>query len=95
MAVEMPLKPFLQMVKYQAGWGAGLPTEEPSIEEAILKDPNFFEPPAIADLEKLDQIYLGNFLEVNSYANYLFARSRGFHDLMHEWQRMHHAEQFD
>lgn len=25
----------------------------------------------------------------------MFAKSRGFHDLTHEWQRTHHIEQFD
>lgn len=28
-------------------------------------------------------------------SNYLFAKSRGFHDLTHEWRRTHHIEQFD
>jgi N-acetyl sugar amidotransferase len=77
------------------GVGAGIPTEELLNEVVSMKDLNFFEPPIAGEIEKLDPIYLSYFLEWNSYSNYLFARSRGFHDLTHEWQRTHHVEQFD
>ena len=30
-----------------------------------------------------------------SYANYQFAKKRGFKDLSHEWDRTHHIENFD
>ena len=30
----------------------------------------------------------------SSYKNYLFAKSRGFRDLSHEWRRSHHIEDF-
>ena len=59
------------------------------------KDLGFFDAPSHNDLDKLDPIYLSYFLQWNSYSNYIFARSRGFHDLSHEWQRTHHVEQFD
>jgi len=59
------------------------------------KDLNFFNPPAKSDLDKLNPLYLSYFVPWNSYANYIFAKSRGFHDLTHEWQRTHHVEQFD
>lgn len=55
----------------------------------------WINPPGEEDLEKLDPIYLSYFLNWNSYSNYLFAKSRGFKDLRHEWERSHHAEQFD
>lgn len=63
--------------------------------EITKKDLNFFDSPSAEDLKKLDPIYLSYFLPWNSYGNYLFAKSRGFHDLTHEWQRTHHVEQFD
>jgi N-acetyl sugar amidotransferase len=59
------------------------------------KDLNFFDPPIKSDLEKLDPLYLSYFIPWNSYANYIFAKNRGFHDLTHEWNRTHHVEQFD
>ena len=77
------------------GVGAGIPTEELLIEGVTLKDLNFFEPPVTAEIERLDPIYLSYFVEWNSYSNYIFAKSKGFHDLTHEWQRTHHIEQFD
>lgn len=47
------------------------------------------------ELDKLDPMYLSYFVPWNSYSNYVFAKSRGFHDLTHEWSRTHHVEQFD
>ena len=77
------------------GVGTGIPTEELLIDGITLKDLNFFEPPTKNDLDKLDPIYLSYFIEWNSYSNYNFAKTRGFHDLSHEWNRSHHIEQFD
>jgi N-acetyl sugar amidotransferase len=51
--------------------------------------------PSKEDLAKLDPIYLSYFMPWNSYKNYVFSKSRGFHDLSHEWDRSHHAENFD
>ncbi|MEG1180430.1 MAG: N-acetyl sugar amidotransferase, partial [Oscillospiraceae bacterium] len=51
--------------------------------------------PSAEDLDKLDPMYLSYFMEWNSFRNYEFAKSRGFHDLSHEWDRSHHVEQFD
>lgn len=64
-------------------------------EQITQKDLVFFDPPSQAQLDSLNPIYLSYFLEWNSYNNYIFAKSRGFHDLTHEWQRTHHIEQFD
>lgn len=58
-------------------------------ELALLKAPN------IEELNKLDPFYLSYYLPWNSIYNYNFAKSRGFHDLEHEWDRKHHAENFD
>ena len=51
--------------------------------------------PSKEDLARLDPMYLSYFLPWNSYKNYQLAKSRGFHDLTHEWDRQHHAENFD
>lgn len=51
--------------------------------------------PAAEELKKLDPFYLSYFVPWNSYANYQFAKSRGFHDLEGEWDRAHCAENFD
>lgn len=51
--------------------------------------------PSIEELERLDPIYVSYFKEWNSFNNYYFAKSRGFHDLTHEWDRTHHVENFD
>ena len=51
--------------------------------------------PTKDELDQLDPMYLSYFNEWNSYKNYLFAKSRGFHDLTHEWNRTHHVENFD
>lgn len=51
--------------------------------------------PANEDMERLDPMYISYFLPWNSYENYQLAKSRGFHDLTHEWNRTHHIENFD
>ncbi|MBR2275340.1 MAG: N-acetyl sugar amidotransferase, partial [Lachnospiraceae bacterium] len=47
------------------------------------------------EFEKLDPMYLSYFVPWNSFSNYYFARSRGLHDLTHEWHRVHTIEDFD
>lgn len=51
--------------------------------------------PKKEDMDKLDPMYLSYFVDWNSFRNYEFAKSRGFHDLTHEWDRTHHVENFD
>lgn len=51
--------------------------------------------PSKEEINKLDPIYLSYFLPWNSYSNYIFAKSRGFHDLTGEWDRTMTAENFD
>lgn len=59
------------------------------------KELNFFEAPSKEEMEKLDPIYVSYFLQWNSFKNYELAKKFGFHDLTHEWDRTHHAENFD
>lgn len=77
------------------GVASGIPTEELLGEGVTLKDLNFFDPPSEENLDKLDPIYLGYFIDWNSITNYKFAKTRGFHDLTHEWNRTNHVENFD
>lgn len=58
-------------------------------------DLTLLQSPTKEDLDKLDPIYLSYFLDWNSVRNYEFAKTRGFMDLTHEWNRTHHAENFD
>lgn len=51
--------------------------------------------PSLDEIGRLDPIYLSYFTPWNSYSNYNFAKSRGFHDLSHEWDRSMCAENFD
>ena len=53
------------------------------------------EAPTLKELERLEPIYLSYFVPWNSVYNYEFAKSRGFKDLTHEWDRTHCAESFD
>lgn len=53
------------------------------------------EAPGEEEMEKLDPMYVSYFLPWNSFHNYEFAKKHGFHDLTHEWDRTHHAENFD
>ena len=51
--------------------------------------------PSAEERAKLDPFYLSYFVPWNSYKNYQIAKAHGFHDLTHEWDRTHHAENFD
>ena len=77
------------------GVASGVPFDALLGDGITEKDLNFFDPPQQNELEKLEPIYLSYFLPWNSYSNYVFAKSRGFHDLTHEWHRTHHIEDFD
>ena len=54
-------------------------------------------PPSSDKLEQIgfDPIYLSYFVKWNSFSNYYFAKSAGFHDLSAEWKRQNHVEDFD
>ena len=60
-----------------------------------MKDLEMTKAPSKSDMDKLDPMYVSYFIPWNSYGNYLFAKSRGFHDLTHEWDRTHTIENFD
>lgn len=62
---------------------------------ATKKDLSLILGPSKEDLDKIEPIYLSYFVEWNSYKNYQFAKSRGFHDLIGEWDRTMMAESFD
>jgi N-acetyl sugar amidotransferase len=51
--------------------------------------------PSADRMKWLDPMYVSYFIPWNSYRNYIFSKSRGFHDLTHEWNRTHHIENFD
>lgn len=77
------------------GVASGIPTSEMLVDGVTLKDLNFFDPPSLDILNSLDPIYLGYFIQWNSISNYKFAKTRGFHDLTHEWDRTNHVENYD
>lgn len=66
-----------------------------SLEGVTKKELIMTQAPTPEEMDKLDPIYISYFIPWNSFANYEFAKSRGFHDLTHEWTRTHHVEQFD
>ena len=65
------------------------------IEGITEQSLEFTKAPSEEEMDRLDPIYVSYFVPWNSYANYKFALSRGFHDLSHEWDRTHHIENFD
>lgn len=77
------------------GVGSGIPLEEILRIGIEPKELYFFDPPDKQQMDNLDPMYLGYFLEWNSFNNYELAKRYGFHDLTHEWIRTHHVEQFD
>ena len=64
-------------------------------DDITLKDLEPTVAPSKDEINSLEPIYLSYFVNWNSYSNYLFAKSRGFHDLTGEWDRTMMAENFD
>ena len=77
------------------GVAIGMPKEDILIPGVTENDIALTYAPAPEDMAKLDPFYLSYFMDWNSFRNYEFAKSRGFHDLTHEWDRKHHVENFD
>lgn len=77
------------------GVASDIPFEELVDENITLQELEMFQTPTDEVLSKLEPIYLGYFYNWNSYANYVFAKKRGFHDLTGEWDRTMCAESFD
>lgn len=77
------------------GVASGFPMEELVGDGVTEKDLSLTLAPSPDALSRLDPFYLSYFVNWDSYKNYVFAKSRGFHDLTHEWDRQHHIENFD
>ena len=60
-----------------------------------MEDLAYLEAPSREMLNRLDPIYLSYFVEWNAVKNYEFAKTRGFKDLTHEWDRTNHIENFN
>ena len=72
-----------------------MPLEDLLIDGITEKDLSLVMAPSKEDLARLDPFYMSYFFPWNSYYNYQLAKRHGFHDLTHEWDRKHHAENFD
>lgn len=72
-------------------------SEEELIQNAHVTAKDLFltRAPEADVMNTLDPIYISYFVPWNSVYNYHFAKEHGFHDLTHEWNRTHHAENFD
>ncbi|MDO4720813.1 MAG: N-acetyl sugar amidotransferase [Peptostreptococcaceae bacterium] len=78
------------------GVASDIPWEELLDEQIGMKDLFFCQAPSKEQIESdLDPIYISYYLRWSSYSNYIFAKRNGFHDLSGEWDRLHHAENFD
>ncbi len=77
------------------GVAVGFPEEELLSYGVSANDLALTKAPTAEELARLDPFYMSYFLPWNSYKNYQLAKSRGFHDLTHEWDRRHHVENFD
>ncbi len=77
------------------GVAVGIATEELIGDGVTENDLSLTLAPTADELDKLDPFYLSYFMPWDSYKNVNIAKSRGFHDLTHEWDRQHHVEMFD
>lgn len=77
------------------GVAVGMPQQELLGDGVTENDLSLTKAPTPEELKKLDPFYLSYFMPWNSVRNYQLSKSRGFHDLTHEWDRTHHAENFD
>lgn len=78
------------------GVASDIPFEELcSIKGVSEKDLYMLSAPTDEEMKQLDSMYVSYFVPWNSFKNYEFAKKHGFHDLTHEWKRMHTIENFD
>ena len=79
------------------GVASEIPFDELLCEEVTENDLAFLKAPNVEDMDaiSLEPVYLSYFVPWNSYANFIFAKKRGFHDLSKEWKRSHHIQDFD
>ena len=83
------------MDQIENGVAVGFPMEELIGDGVTENDLSLTLAPDAEELKKLDPFYMSYFVPWNSYKNYQIAKAHGFHDLTHEWDRTHHAENFD
>ena len=83
------------MDQIENGVAVGMPMEELLGDGVTEKDLSLTLAPSAEERAKLDPFYMSYFVPWNSYKNYQIAKAHGFHDLTHEWDRTHHAENFD
>lgn len=78
------------------GVASDVPESEFLAIEGITKEVlELTKAPTQEEINRLDPMYVSYFVQWSSITNYEFAKSRGFHDLTHEWDRTHHVENFD
>lgn len=66
------------------------------VEAGVPRDElSYLEAPSRELLESIEPIYMSYFVEWNAVKNYEFAKTRGFKDLTHEWDRTNHIESFN
>ena len=80
------------MGQIENGVAVGMPMEELLGDGVTEKDLSLTLAPSAEERAKLDPFYMSYFVPWNSYKNYQIAKAHGFHDLTHEWDRTHHAE---
>ena len=83
------------MGQIENGVAVGMPMEELLGDGVTEKYLSLTLAPSAEERAKLDPFYMSYFVPWNSYKNYQIAKAHGFHDLTHEWDRTHHAENFD
>ena len=86
---------YVDRLQIENGVAVGFPMEELIGDGVTENDLSLTLAPDAEELKKLDPFYMSYFVPWNSYKNYQIAKAHGFHDLTHEWDRTHHAENFD
>ena len=74
------------------GVAVDMPLDELVDDVVSSKDLTLCQPPTQDEMNSIEPVYLSYFLPWDSYSNYIFAMSTGFHDLTHEWDRAHNVE---
>lgn len=92
---DTPLLVYGENISFEYGSGVETYSAKEQINNGVAEDLGYGGLLKAPDVSSLDPMYLSYFVPWNSYSNYLFAKSRGFHDLTHEWNRTHCIEDFD
>ncbi|SIN98467.1 N-acetyl sugar amidotransferase [Halodesulfovibrio marinisediminis] len=83
------------LAQVENGVASDIPWSELLSDDVTEKDLYLCKAPEMNNDFQLDPVYLSYFIRWNSYENYLVAKSLGFKDIKHEWQREHTPEWFD